>query len=132
MAVPPHAERADNLPAPLTPLVGREREVAAIAALPRREDVRLLTLTGPGGVGKTRLALQMASDLADAFPDGARFVGLAPVTDPGLVAATFASVRGLRRSWCRLIQRARPFSRQRQRRGRHPAGGGATRAGRFW
>ena len=67
----PWAERAGNLPAPLTPLVGREREVAAVTGLLRREDVRLLTLTGSGAVGKTRLALQEASDVADAFPGGA-------------------------------------------------------------
>jgi predicted ATPase/DNA-binding CsgD family transcriptional regulator len=84
------------LPTPLTAIVGRAREVDAVQALLMRDDVRLVTLTGPGGVGKSRIAIEAASALAAAFPDGIVLVPLAPLTDPDAVLATIASVLGVR------------------------------------
>src|SRR5215470_4541401 len=71
---------ARHLPIPLTTLVGREREVAAVCALLSRPEVRLVTLTGTGGVGKTRLAVQVAETASSDYMDGVRFVSLAPIT----------------------------------------------------
>jgi predicted ATPase/DNA-binding XRE family transcriptional regulator len=94
----PAAAPGPRLPVPPTPLVGREAEVARVRALlePGRAMVRLLVLVGPGGVGKTRLALAAAAELAAAYADGVDFVDLAPVRDERLVPATIARALGLR------------------------------------
>jgi predicted ATPase/transcriptional regulator with XRE-family HTH domain len=89
---------ATNLPNPPTPLVGRERDVTAVTGLLCRSGVRLVTLTGPGGIGKTRLGLQAAEDVQDQFADGVWFVNLAPISDPGLIITTVAQALGVRES----------------------------------
>jgi len=83
----------NNLPMQLTSFIGRSREIGEVKQLLSKE--RLLTLTGPGGSGKTRLALQVASEMIEHFRDGVFFVALAPITDPGLVASTIALSLGL-------------------------------------
>jgi predicted ATPase/class 3 adenylate cyclase len=88
--------RPNNLPRQPTPFLGREREVREIVSLLENGNVRLLTLIGPPGVGKTRLALQAAAEALDAFPDGVAFVPLAPLADPALVPAAIAAAVGVR------------------------------------
>jgi predicted ATPase len=87
--------RLNNLPIQPTPIVGREKEVAELCGFLRRQEVRLLTLTGPGGTGKTRVALQSAAELIDEFESGVFFMALAPISDPNLVASTIATHLGV-------------------------------------
>ncbi len=93
-----HDRRSDTLPVQPTPLIGRQREVATVVRLLRRDEVRLVTFTGPGGTGKTRLALQVATELADGFAGGVFFVSLASLNDPTLVIPAIARALGIRDS----------------------------------
>ena len=88
--------RPSNLPTPRTPFVGRDREVDAVKELLLRQDVHLVTLTGPGGIGKTRLGLQVVDALTNDFTGGAYYIPLAPVSDPNLIVPLIAQTLGLR------------------------------------
>ena len=83
-----------NLPIPSTPFLGREAELAEVASLLASSDTRLLTLTGPGGTGKTRLAAQAAGLVSDGYADGVWWIPLTPLRDPKLVLVTAAQVVG--------------------------------------
>jgi predicted ATPase len=98
VAASPPVIRPSNLPAQRTAFVGREKEAAALTDLLQRPDVQLVTLTGPGGIGKTRLALQVAGELADHFAGGTYLIQLAPVSDAALVPAVIAQTLGLHQS----------------------------------
>ncbi len=95
-SVRPVQSRPNNLPVQRTAFIGREREATVLRQLLSRTDVQLVTLTGPGGIGKTRLALQVAADAATEFPGGVCFVPLSAVSDPSLIAATIAQALGVR------------------------------------
>jgi predicted ATPase/class 3 adenylate cyclase len=102
-----------NLPAQSTVLIGREEAIASVCAVLTRADVRLVTLTGPGGTGKTRLALQAAEQLLEQFSDGVWFVNLAPISDPSLVAATIAQALSVHSSGAQpLLDRLKEYLRE--------------------
>ncbi len=102
----------NTLPVPLTSLLGREQEVAAVCTLLHRPEVRLLTLTGPGGIGKTRLGVHIATEMLETFADGVCFVSLASTSDPDVVLSTIASTLGLREAadWP-LLERLQAYLR---------------------
>src|SRR5262245_49970511 len=92
----PQRSLSSNLPAQPTALIGREREVAQVVALLRAPATRLVTITGPGGIGKTHLSLQVAAELVEAFADGVYVVDLAPIRAPELVIGAIVQVLGVR------------------------------------
>jgi predicted ATPase/DNA-binding XRE family transcriptional regulator len=110
---PAHA-RQSNLPEQLTPLVGRAQEVATIEASLRRAGTRLMTLTGPGGVGKTRLGLQVAANQLETFADGVYFVDLAPLRDPALLLHAIAQALGVQEGGSPLMGRLKDVLRDQQ------------------
>lgn len=102
-AMKPATTHSEYLPGELNPFIGREREISVVRDLVRAGG-RLVSLTGPGGVGKTRLALQVIAGMAQEFPDGVHVVSLAPVTEPDLVVSTIARTFGLHDSVGRSLK----------------------------
>jgi transcriptional regulator with XRE-family HTH domain len=100
----PRTDRNHNLPMALTSFIGREQELASIP--PRLSAARLLTLTGVGGSGKTRLAIELARNMADTYSDGVRLVELAHVSDPALVAHRLAAVLCVQETADRTVEQA--------------------------
>jgi predicted ATPase/class 3 adenylate cyclase len=92
---PPKSRFFSNLPVPATPFLGREHEVEEVVDLLRRDDARLVTLVGPGGTGKTRLAIEAAAGAPEPFPDGITWIPLAPLDDPTLLLPTVAHSVGI-------------------------------------
>jgi predicted ATPase/class 3 adenylate cyclase len=113
-SAPPGKAVAGAIPVPATPLVGRRREAVAVEDPVVGEGVRLVTLTGPGGVGKSRLAVEAARRLGPGFADGTRFVELAPVPTEDLVAAAVAAGLGLTTSAGRLLADLQSYLRDRR------------------
>jgi predicted ATPase len=108
------APLAGAVPVPATLLVGREHEAAAVADLVRGKGVRLVTLTGPGGVGKSRLAVEVAQRLGPGFEDGVRFVGLSSVPSAELVGGAIATALGLNTSAVQLVADLKSYLRARR------------------
>ena len=115
---PPRARSRTNLPQELTSFVGRQKEIADVkqrlVAPDGGEGVKLLTLTGVGGTGKTRLSLRVAADLLDTFPDGVWFIELAALVDPALVPQTVATTLGLRETAGSINEALTDFLREKQ------------------
>jgi predicted ATPase/DNA-binding XRE family transcriptional regulator len=108
-------DRFTTLPVPLAPLIGRHKEQMAVRQLLQDDAVRLVTLIGPGGVGKTRLALGVAELVDDAFPDGQVFIELARLRDPSLMLSSVATALGIRESGARaFLDAVRDFLRERE------------------
>ncbi len=114
-SLPLPSTRRSRLPAPTTSFIGRVAELAAVRDLLARPTVRLLTLSGSGGAGKTRLALQVGAEVLDSFVDGVFFVDLAPLSDPALVIAAIAESVGVRTTGDRpLLVRVQDYLQDKQ------------------
>jgi hypothetical protein len=105
----------NNLPARTTQVIGREKELGDASSLLLRDEVQILTFTGPGGTGKTTLSLEVARNLLDSFQDGVYFVSLAPIIDPDLIIPTVTGTLDLKEeAGISLLDRLKDFLRERQ------------------